>query len=906
MRTHDGSYVTELIDSTAKEGDMNKGKSGKIVVVTGDVTIDWNIARIQRRDVLTQGWNAEDLTRACCQRGGAAMLADIIKGIAKDLNKSRRVGFEVRETNMPQEPVRPDDDRFHHSYSIWAPFELDERNASQKRKVWRVQKFLGLDRANADTTSPDDWKKVVNDPANPDLIVLDDANLGFREHQEYWPIALSSDTSRPWVLLKIARPVAEGKLWNHLQEHHADKLVAVMTANDLRRHADVHISRQISWERTAQDLVWELLYNPHVNAITRSLHVVISFDTAGAILLSRKSDSTLDATLFFDPEVMEGEWGRNYRGYMIGYNTCLIAGIARELMLNTSTPNLPRGIQSGLGTTRFLHIEGYGDAVGDFRQHPAAFPISKIATRLADKTDNLATAPIRNPAEVLSAKAATTIDTEAPSFWTILEDQNPESLEKVAQRIVREGLHNALSGVPVRRFGKLVTVDRREIEALNCISSLISEYCQRIEKKPLSIAVFGPPGAGKSFAVRQVADSIRPAEIEALSFNLSQLGEPDDLLDAFHQVRDKALSGKIPLVFWDEFDTALQDQPLGWLRYFLAPMQDGEFQDGQIIHPIGRSIFVFAGGSSHSLEAFGANLEDEKRRAVKLPDFISRIRGFLNILGPNRQEDEGVSGRGGDPYHVIRRAILLRSILERNTPQLLNSDGTVNIDEGLLRAFLLIKEYKHGARSMETIITTSQLSGKTCFERSSLPTETQLNLHVDGGEFYNLVHHLMIDSNLLEKLAEATHEVFCEDLEAKGYKYGPKTRNDKKEHSSLRPYSELPEDEKEQNRDNVRDIANKLASIGYAMLPARGSKTTSEFRDIEVEKLAQIEHERWVKLKLENGWQYAEATDKEQKLHKDLIPWEHLSEIEKKKDRTLVRGIPKILAKAGYSMVRLS
>jgi hypothetical protein len=885
---------------------MNRGKSAKIVVVTGDVTIDWNIARIQRRDIHTQGWNAEDLTRACCQRGGAAMLADIIKAVASNIGKSGRARFEVRETNIPREPVRPGDDQFHHSYATWAPFKLDELNASQKRKVWRVQEFLGLDRVDTDTASSNDWQKVVDDPANPDLIVLDDANLGFREHQEHWPRSLSSDTSRPWVLLKIARPVAEGKLWNHLQENHADRLVAVMTANDLRRHADVHISRQISWERTAQDLVWEILYNPHVNAITRCLHVVISFDTAGAILLSRKPDSTLDATLFFDPEVMEGEWGRNHRGYMIGYNTCLIAGIARELMLNTSTPNLPRGIQSGLGATRFLHIEGYGDAVGNLRQCPAAFPVTKIAVRLADKTDSLAAAPIRNPAEVLSAKATTIVNAEAPSFWTILEDQNPESLEKVAQRIVREGLHNALSGVPVRRFGKLVTVDRREIEALNCISGLISEYCQRNEKKPLSIAVFGPPGAGKSFAVREVANSIRPGEIQALSFNLSQLGEPDDLLDAFHQVRDKALSGKIPLVFWDEFDTALQEQPLGWLRYFLAPMQDGEFQDGQIIHPIGRSIFVFAGGSSYSLEAFGANLEDEKRRAVKLPDFVSRIRGFLNILGPNRQADEGVSGRGGDPYHVIRRAILLRSILERNTPQLLNNDGTVNIDEGLLRAFLLIKEYKHGARSMETIIATSQLSDKTSFERSSLPTETQLNLHVDGSEFYTLVHHLMIDSDLLEKLAEATHEVFYEDLKAKGYKYGPKTRNDKKEHSSLKPYAELPEDEKEQNRDNVRDIANKLASIGYAMLPARGGKTTGEFKDIEVEKLARIEHERWVKLKLENGWQYAEATDKEKRLHKDLIPWERLSEIEKKKDRTLVRGIPKILAKAGYSMVKLS
>ena len=67
-------------------------------------------------------------------------------------------------------------------------------------------------------------------------------------------------------------------------------------------------------------------------------------------------------------------------------------------------------------------------------------------------------------------------------------------------------------------------------------------------------------------------------------------------------MRDLGLSGKLPLVFWDEFDTALEGQPLGWLRYFLAPMQDGAFQDGQITHPIGRAIFVFAGGTAERME----------------------------------------------------------------------------------------------------------------------------------------------------------------------------------------------------------------------------------------------------------------------------------------------------------------
>ena len=132
-------------------------------------------------------------------------------------------------------------------------------------------------------------------------------------------------------------------------------------------------------------------------------------------------------------------------------------------------------------------------------------------------------------------------------------------------------------------------------EALHNISCLISEYCESRQKTPLSIAVFGPPGSGKSFAVEHVASSIRPGEIKKITFNLSQLSGPVDLLDTFHQIRDIALSGNISLVFWDEFDSLLQNQPLGWLKYFLVPMQDGTFQEGQITHRIGRCSFVFSG-----------------------------------------------------------------------------------------------------------------------------------------------------------------------------------------------------------------------------------------------------------------------------------------------------------------------
>ena len=162
-----------------------------------------------------------------------------------------------------------------------------------------------------------------------------------------------------------------------------------------------------------------------------------------------------------------------------------------------------------------------------------------------------------------------------------------------------------------------------------------------------------------------------------------------------------------------------------------------------------------------------------------------------------------------------------------------------------------------------------------------------------------------LDKNLVEKLAEAAHKIFYEDLIVKGYKYGSVTQESKKENGLLKPYTILSEDEKESNRKNVRDIPNKLATVGYSMVAARGSETPGKFQNDDIEKLAIMEHERWMQEKLDTGWQYAKMTDKAKKLHQCLVSWDKLPEDEKEKDRVLVRGIPDILAKAGYIMVRI-
>ena len=280
---------------------------------------------------------------------------------------------------------------------------------------------------------------------------------------------------------------------------------------------------------------------------------------------------------------------------MFGYSSVLAAAIARQLIRDPAHPNLPEGIQSGLAGMRTLHRVGFLRPQANESVTCLRFPIREVAEKIRANTTHFARAVV--PWDLLSQSAHLNgKELNSPSgYWTILDSKHADDLDTLAEKIVVNGPEDALKDVPLGEFGKLRTVDRKEIESLRSIRTLVEEYTLRVPRSsvPLSIAVFGAPGSGKSFAVTQVISSLLDEKkIKPLTFNLAQFGSPDDLVGALHQVRDASLSGKIPLVFWDEIDTKMGGQDLGWLRYFLAPMQDGEFREGQVVHPIGRSIFV--------------------------------------------------------------------------------------------------------------------------------------------------------------------------------------------------------------------------------------------------------------------------------------------------------------------------
>ncbi len=867
---------------------MPEQNSPFTVLVTGDVTIDWNIAHQSDQLCEPNDWTGEATSNLNCQFGSAALLADLITAMTKQ-PKNLHSPVKITRPDTPKlSSVSRYDSRYAHSYALWAEY-CDKEPGKDPR--WRVERFLGLDRP-AKGARKGKAKAALTNSVKADIIVIDDSNLGFRDKPEKWPKAISNPDPdhTPWVIVKMSTPVADGELWKHLVSNFANKLIAVLTIDDLRQ-SEIQVSARISWEKTTEELHWELTHNPKINGLTNAAWTIISFGPSGALIIPGHKNIEETPKLLFDALFMEGEWAPG-KGMIIGKTSTLVAGIVHQILLNCDTPDFVAGIQSGVTAMRHLQKIGYDKGKGS--EPRLRFPAKAVVASLNSAENSLSIAElpprkVNNPSE--------------QSLWTILSESYHNSLEALSERIVLKGTKNTLINVPIGKFGKLVTVDRQEIESLRSIQSLIGEYCTQKKERLLSIAVFGPPGSGKSFAVKQIASMANPDKIadKILTFNLSQFNHPGELIDAFHQIRDVGLSGKIPLVFWDEFDTKLDGNQLGWLRFFLAPMQDGEFQQGQLTHPIGRAIFVFAGGTKPSMEEFEKH---EKLEEAKGPDFLSRLKGFLNVLGPNPQKEN----KQNDPFYIVRRALLLRSIFERETPQLLDKKKQLRIDNGILRAFLQINNCLHGARSMESIVAMSRLENRSYFSRSNLPPEKQLRLHVDPQAFIALVHQLKLEGDLLETLARLNHTLFCQDLRKEKYVLGKVTnkKTTPKTHSSLKPYACLSEHEKEQNRGAVRDIPNKLATYDYAMVPRRNNEPDFVFPDEELEEMAKLEHERWMEAKFKDGWKYAPVSDKDNKIHDLLIDWKKLKEDERKKDRQIIGNMSIMLCKAGYTIVKLT
>jgi hypothetical protein len=840
------------------------------IVVAGDATADWFQVQMPPQQASQPGgddqrtsWQRRTGTLTFVQQGGSLLQARLV---------AAAVGRPVKTHLAEWEHDPGAESNLLRSYADLGPFR-SVKGGKAKDTVYRVARFGGFAPPPAGAVR---CLPVADDDPKATIVVLDDAGNGYRDCPEVWPAAIREPGMQPLVILKMHGSLFQGPLWEHLLRHHGERLSAVVSPDDLRE-AGVNLCRGLSWERTAMDFAWHMLAHPMLLGLTRCAHVIVRLGLDGAIDYQPGATAEQRIALHYDPARIEGGFAGEHEGEMVGITSAFVAGIVAGA---ASPGGLASGIDRGLQAGRCLLKNGFGANPGKLDERTlfaAADASDPVFQRLSVPTD---------------AKTVA-----SPEKWTILREKASLGFEEVAYQIVREGDGKALRGIPVGCFGRFKTVDRAEIEGFRAVRNLLSEYIRdRAARMPLSIAVFGPPGSGKSFGVSEVAKAVGGDDVEKIEFNVSQFGSPEDLVRAFHRVRDLVLEGKVPLVFFDEFDSSFGSESLGWLKRFLAPMQDGKFKDGDATHPIGKAIFVFAGGTSFTFRQFSRQDEtnseatDEFARR-KGPDFVSRLRGFIDIAELN-------PGNAGGDVTMLRRAILLRSMIEYKPRCKAILDGkTVRIDPGVLRAFIKVPVFKHRARSMEAIIDMSMLAGRRQFEQSSLPPREQLELHVDADAFLRLVARDVLFGSTREDLGRAAHACFLDNQR------GKRAETD----DSMRPWEELREELKESNRKQADDIPNKLRAVscGFETMPSGEQTGQFEFTEAEIKVMARLEHDRWNQERLREGWRLGPKKNNNDRITPYLVPFDDLDAETQQWDVEAVRAIPDLVRRAGFRIYSL-
>lgn len=70
----------------------------------------------------------------------------------------------------------------------------------------------------------------------------------------------------------------------------------------------------------------------------------------------------------------------------------------------------------------------------------------------------------------------------------------------------------------------------------------------------------------------------------------------------------------------------------------------------------------------------------------------------------------------------------------------------------------------------------------------------------------------------MERLAENVHERWAALRISQGWRFGPQRDDERKWHPCLIPYAELPESEKEVDRQTVRETVQAIRQLGYRIV----------------------------------------------------------------------------------------
>jgi hypothetical protein len=502
-------------------------------------------------------------------------------------------------------------------------YRVAEKNDEHRQNNRKEKAKNILNNVFKDPKCPEKLRTCLQNK-NKCVLVLNDKALEFRELKFEWLDEFKQNTNLQIVLAmenwferggsttKNSPIDYRANLWKEIVNF-SDKTIVIVSAATLRAHG-LPMRNLCPIEQTADELANHMTH-PFFSKLMKCHHLIVPLSTHGVLHLDntywcekRKSDATFYFLPFVKNNIDRLRLMRKSEqfGTMSGDRSILIASLSRELARQLSTnKTISAGIETGLFLTLLRWndhlINGFqGPAWKDGTlQPPLLSPFSNVFKDKGTVTDNG-----KEEDKIMLASLQVKLDKDPQSSRVsdiINRCGSREKFEELLIRIVRLGLDGAdrwlrseqhcfpassdavkkqgafITCIPYAAFGKLVTIERQEFANYLDIYMLMVKYMEdKTWMTPLCLAVFGPPGTGKNFTIKEIMKTAQKTEAEnPLVFNLSQFESLNDLTTAFHLVQHRALAKKeVPLIIFDEFDTNFEHEELGWLKYFLEPMQD--------------------------------------------------------------------------------------------------------------------------------------------------------------------------------------------------------------------------------------------------------------------------------------------------------------------------------------------
>ncbi|KAK4144983.1 uncharacterized protein C8A04DRAFT_27231 [Dichotomopilus funicola] len=363
-----------------------------------------------------------------------------------------------------------------------------------------------------------------------------------------------------------------------------------------------------SWDKAVEEL--SKVAKQETFKIFRKFHVVIRLGNEGAIYRSPASHPSGNRQiLIFDAHNSQGHFLR--RGLRQTPNKAVLEGKFRDAYLAGLAASLSAESTTSLEELCGIQVREAVMVAIRWSQRYAVQAATATGTSPAlparwqslehDVAGDSVLIPVDLPGDVAAGNDS-----------LVFEALPYRPIKHAARDIVRKGREAVLSLVPTARFKALATADRFEIEGFRKIARDIQGYVngETTRPAPLSIAVFGQPGSGKSFGIEQVILSVmeesgKMGEVEMLKFDLSQFQRSADFQVAFETIRDCSIRGKRPVVFFDEFDSTFNHQPLYWVQHLLEPIEKGTWKNkAKVECRLDNGIYVFIGGTAKTMKEF--------------------------------------------------------------------------------------------------------------------------------------------------------------------------------------------------------------------------------------------------------------------------------------------------------------